>query len=291
METSEGDAMAGGDDGVECPVIPVERADDLHGMEEADRAGLILFMAGNQFMALPDLVEAFLRENSGADPVAYETLPPGLELAQILAGGARFGERLLTGRPDVYTAVSWEAMQTLVQRDLIREDDLFVYLRNRLGIMVAAGNPKGIRGVRDLGREDVRVSQPDPAGEHIAPFIEQMYRLAGGEDLVRAVLRDKADAGTTLWTTVHHRQTPQRILEGEADAGPVWWTEIQRAGSLGLALEGIDPGPGLDRREAIAYYATGLRDCPNPEHASRFLEFLRSDAARDVFQRHGFLPV
>jgi len=283
--------MAGGDESVTYPVIPVERADDLHRMEQADRAGLILFMAGNQFMALPDLVEAFLRENPGADPVAYETLPPGLELAQILAGGARFGERLLTGRPDVYTAVSWDAMQTLVQWHLVHEDDPFVYLRNRLGIMVAAGNPKGVRGVEDLGREDVRLSQPDPAGEHIALFIEDMYRLAGGEDLVRAVLRDKAEAGTTLWTTVHHRQTPQRILEGRVDAGPVWWAEIQRAESLGLALEGVDPGPGLDRREAIAYYATGLKNSPNPENASRFLQFLSSDAAREVFQRHGFLPV
>ena len=282
--------MTGGEDSVAYPVIPLERADDLHRMEQADRAGLILFMAGNQFMALPDLVEAFLRENPGAEPVAYETLPPGLELTQILAGGARFGERLLTGRPDVYTAVSEEAMQTLIRKDLARDGDPFVYLRNRLGIMVASGNPKGIRGVEDLGREDVRISQPDPAGEHIALFIEQMYRLAGGEELVRAVLRDKAEAGKTLWTTVHHRQTPQRILEGRADAGPVWWTEIQRAESLGLGLEGVDPGPGLDRREAIAYYATGLGKSPNPENASRFLKFLRSDAAREVFQRHGFLP-
>ncbi len=282
--------MAGGYDNGEYPVIPLERGDDLQGMEAADRAGLILFMAGNQFMALPDLVEAFLFENPGADPVAYETLPPGLELAQILAGGARFGERLLTGLPDVYTAVSEEAMQTLIRKGLARDGDPFVYLRNRLGIMVAEGNPKAVRGVRDLGREDVRVSQPDPAGEHIALFIEDMYRLAGGEDLVRAVLRDKVDAGTTLWTTVHHRQTPRRILEGGADAGPVWWTEIQRAGSLGLGLEGIDPGPGLDRREVIAYYATGLIGGPNPENASRFLQFLRSDAAREVFSRHGFLP-
>jgi len=276
--------------GEDYPVIPSDRADDLHRMEEADRAGLILFMAGNQFMALPDLVGAFLSDNPGADPVAYETLPPGLELRQILAGGARFGERLLTGLPDVYTAVSQEAMRTLVRRGLVREGVPFLYLRNRLGIMVAAGNPKGIRRVEDLAREEVRVSQPDPEGEHIALYIEQMYRLAGGEELVRAVLRDKAAQGTTQWTTVHHRQTPQRILEGSADAGPVWWTEILRAQGLGLALEGIDPGPGLDQREAIAYYAAGLQGGPNPENAARFLEFLDSAPARDIFQRHGFLP-
>jgi ABC-type molybdate transport system substrate-binding protein len=282
--------MTGTDRNEDYPVIPQERGDDLRRMEQADRVGLILFMAGNQFMALPDLVDAFLRENPGAEPVAYETLPPGLELAQILAGGAWFGERLLTGRPDVYTAVSEEAMRTLIRKGLAFEGEPFVYLRNRLGIMVAAGNPKTVRGVRDLGREDVRVSQPDSAGEHIALFIEEMYRLAGGDELVRAVIRDKAARGTTLWTTVHHRQTPQRILEGSADAGPVWWTEILRAQGLGLALEGIDPGPGLDRREAIAYYAAGLRGSPNPENASRFLEFLRSPAAGDVFERHGFLP-
>jgi len=31
------------------PTIPSDRADDLHHLEDADRADLLLFMAGSQF--------------------------------------------------------------------------------------------------------------------------------------------------------------------------------------------------------------------------------------------------
>lgn len=34
------------------PVIPPDRADDLHNLKIADSSDLVLFMAGNQFMAI-----------------------------------------------------------------------------------------------------------------------------------------------------------------------------------------------------------------------------------------------
>ena len=37
------------------PVIPAERADDLHNLELAGRADLVLFMAGNQFMVMEEI--------------------------------------------------------------------------------------------------------------------------------------------------------------------------------------------------------------------------------------------
>ena len=41
------------------PVIPSDRIDDLHHLEYAEDADLILFMAGNQFMAMEEIVRAF----------------------------------------------------------------------------------------------------------------------------------------------------------------------------------------------------------------------------------------
>jgi hypothetical protein len=43
----------------EWPLIPPERGDDLHNLEAAEIADLVLFMAGNQFMAMADIVAAF----------------------------------------------------------------------------------------------------------------------------------------------------------------------------------------------------------------------------------------
>ena len=72
----------------EFPRIPEDCSDDLHGLEYADSADLVLFMAGNQFMVMDVLLAAFRNQFPEVQKIFYETLPPGLELKQILAGGA-----------------------------------------------------------------------------------------------------------------------------------------------------------------------------------------------------------
>ena len=45
------------------PTIPSDRIDDLHHLEYAEEADLILFMAGNQFMAMEEIIRAFQEQN------------------------------------------------------------------------------------------------------------------------------------------------------------------------------------------------------------------------------------
>ncbi len=305
------------------PHIPPERGDDLHvidadgdvlhNLELAGDADLTLFMAGNQFMVMQELLAAFREEQPQVERIFYETLPPGLELRQILAGGAVFGERVIDVVPDVYTSVSEETMERLAEAGLIGGGEdrsegptagvggARIYLHNRIVLMVPAGNPAGIESVADLGRDDVRISQPNPENEDIAHHIIDMYRQAGGEQLVRRVMEEKRAAGTTLMTQVHHRETPERLAAGVADVGPVWATEVEharRAGGgaaeqaerAGGAVEMVDPGPELDQRGNINYYICGLRDSPRPENGRRFLDFILSARAQAIYESFGFVP-
>ena len=125
----------------DLPVIPRDRSDDLHHLEYADDADLILFMAGNQFMTMAEIVSVFQNEHPEVKKIFYETLPPGLELRQILAGGAMFGDRRL----DVYTSVSEKGMHRLEESGHIRPGGYQLYLHNRLTLIVQKGNPAGIR--------------------------------------------------------------------------------------------------------------------------------------------------
>jgi ABC-type molybdate transport system substrate-binding protein len=272
------------------PAIPPERGDDLHNLDAAESADLVLFMAGNQFMAMADLIVAFRRAHPEVGPIFYETLPPGLELKQILAGGAFFGNRPLKVQPDIYSAVSEKAMQQLADADRIAPGDYRLYLHNRLSMMVPQGNPAGIASVADLARPEVRISQPDPANEDIAHHILDMYRDAGGGRLVHRIMEEKRIAGTTVMTVVHHRETPQRIVDATADVGPVWATEIHHARSLGRPIDEVQPGAALDQRDRINYTICRLKSAPHPENAQKFLEFILSSAAQAVYSRYGFTP-
>ena len=273
----------------EYPVIPKDRGADLHNLEYADSADLVLFMAGNQFMLMPELVNAFQMAHPEVETIVYETLPPGLELNQILAGGAKFRGKTYQIQPDIYSSVSKKAMQTLAAKNFVNPNAYFVYLHNKLALMVKKGNPKDIQSVLDLGREDIIVSQPNAEYEHIADHIAVMYDQAGGQELLETILSRKKAAGTTLMTTVHHRQTPRRLIGGNADVGPVWHTEIVEAKRTGLAVEGVEIDRALDQREAINYYIAPLKNCRHPENAKKILEFIKTERARKIFTDYGFV--
>lgn len=273
----------------EYPVIPAERSDDLHNLELTGQADLVLFMAGNQYMAMEEIVAAFQQEHPAVRNIFYETLPPGLELRQIVAGGAIYRDRLISVPADVYSSVNRRAMETLAEHHLIEEDGYFPYLHNRLTLMVPFGNPAGITGVEDLGREEIRISQPDPQHEDIGYHIIDMYRQAGGDALVRRIMKEKKAAGTTLFTRVHHRETPDKIKEGAVDVGPVWATETVHARQTGLAFEVVEPGRILDQRDRVNYFICGLKNGRNPENGRKFLEFILSPAARKIYQKYGFV--
>lgn len=271
------------------PVIPDDREDDLHNLDAAQSADLVLFMAGNQFMVMPRLIAAFQDKHPEVKTIVYETLPPGLELKQIVVGGALFRGKVIDVQPDIYASVSPEAMGLLERKGLIDDGAYRLYLHNRIVLMVPQGNPAGISAVADLGADHIRVSQPNPDYEDIAHPIMAMYRQVGGDALIRRIMAKKEKAGTTLLTTVHHRETPERLLRGEADVGPVWATEFFHARREGLALEAIEPGKAVDQREAVNYYVCRLRKAPHPESGAKFLQFLLSSSARKIYQEYGFV--
>lgn len=272
---------------LELPEIPINYREDLHNLEYLNEADLILFMAGNQFMVMEELLLAFQKRYPEVKKIFYETLPPGLELKQILAGGARFGNIEIRVTPDIYTAVSDEAMQELLKRGLIKE--YFVYLHNRIVLMVRKGNPAGIKDVKDLARDGVRISQPGPL-EDITRYIIEMYRKAGGEELVHRIMEEKRAEGTTIFTLVHHRETPLRIVKGTVDVGPVWATEVIYAKNQGLPVDMIEVGEELDQRDKVNYYITILNKAPHPENAKKFLEFIKSSEAQEIYTKYGFVP-
>ncbi len=272
---------------VKLPEIPVKYKEDLHNLEYLNEADLILFMAGNQFMVMEELLEAFQKAYPEIKKIFYETLPPGLELKQILAGGARFGDMEIRVIPDVYAAVSESAMQELVKKGFVK--DYFIYLHNRIVLMVPKGNPAGIKKVTDLARDEVRISQPGPL-EDISRYIIEMYRKAGGEELVHRIMEEKRADGTTIFTLVHHRETPLRIVKGTVDVGPVWVTEVIHAQNQGLPVEMVDPGENLDQRDKVNYYIADLTKAPHPENAKKFLDFIRSTEAQKIYAKYGFVP-
>lgn len=271
--------------GLQFSVPPFDAIADLHG--DIVDPQLVVFFAGNQFMVVHDLMDAFRQAHPAYQRIFVETLPPGILAKQIESGSLVMGNLRITHRPDVYTAGKGAITERQKEHGWFAE--MHDYARNPLAILVARGNPKHIAGLADLGRGDVRVSMPNPAWEGIAKQIEASYRKAGGEALDHAIMQAKVADGTTFLTRIHHRQSPLRVLQGESDAAPVWSTEAYFQQQI--LHRPVETVAIPEAQNAVATYtAARMKNAPHAQAAKDFMAFMQSPAAAAVYRKYGFLP-
>ena len=266
-------------------VDDIDNPVDLHGNPMDAR--LVLFIGGNEFMVLPDLIAAFERRHPDLrGRIFYETLPPGILRRQLASGGRiTLGNLTLQVQADVYQAGA-------AVLDEMREhgeiEGTTPYASNRLEIMVLAGNPLHIASLRDLGAAGIRLSMPNPAWEGVAQQIATVLRRSGGDDLLRMVMETKVKSGTTRLTEIHHRQTPIRILAGQADAGVTWISEVRFQQRIGNRIAGIAIPPA---ENATAISAAGIvRSSAHRDAARAWVSFLGSSEAQSIYRSYGFGP-
>ncbi len=201
-------------------VFTVPSADamaDFHG--SLDDPQLVLYASGNYFFAMAGLVQAFGEKYPQyRGRVFFETLPPGLLLKQLLAGGTiTSGNMSFTVRPDVMMAEKG-ASEAWVKDGRLAAP-VVSFATNDLTIMVPKDNPGHVTGLADLGRPDLAVAMPNPAWEGVAAQFRASLVKAGGEDLAKAVYETKVASGQTVLTRIHHRQTPLLLMQGLGQAG------------------------------------------------------------------------
>lgn len=257
----------------------IDNVPDLYG--DINDPQLVVFFAGNQFMVIDDLMNSFKEAYPQYQRVFAETLPPGKLADQIKGGSLTIGNMRVTVKPDVYTAGKNRIVEMADYFDRTE-----IYTHNKLAIMVAKGNPLGIRGLKDLGMKDLKVSMPNPLWEGIGNRIEESYIKAGGEALRKTIMEDKVKDGSTFLTHIHHRQTPMRLLYHQSEAAPVWYSEVHYQKMLGHPVDLVEVSE--EENTHSTYMAAKLKDAPHAQAAQDFMDFLISPTAKAIYQKYGF---
>lgn len=275
--------------GLAFTVPPADSMADFHG--SLDKPALILYASGNYYFAMPAILKAF----GAAYPtwrgrVFYETLPPGLLLKQMAAGGTiTSGSLTFTVKPDVMMA------EQRVSQGWVKDgrlaDPVVSFATNDLTIMVKSGNPDHITGLGDLAHPDLAVVMPNPTFEGVARQIRASLVKAGGEPVAEAVYTTKVAAGTTRLTRIHHRQTPLFLMQGLGQAGVTWTSEAIFQERRADPIEHVTIPPELNAR---AIYSAAMvtdaahPDAAHPDAARAWLQFIRTDVAFAALAPFGF---
>jgi len=192
--------------------------------------------------------------------------------------------------PDLFASVNLAHLGKMQAKGRMNEH--IIYTHNKLALMVAKGNPKRVSGPKDLARADLVQSHPNPLTEGIFKFYgSQMLKDLGLYKKVTAGASCKscwAVKGRTWFTSRHHRETPYRIEKGQADVGIVWATEVVEGVRKGRDVEGVSIPAPYNMAHKVAYAIGVLVDGRNQLNANRYMNYLATSAAQNIYASYGF---
>ncbi len=225
--------------------------------QDALSGDLVVFAAASLTETFTELGDSLMAEH------------PGLTVTFGFGGSSGLAEQIKAGAPaDVFAAASPATMATVVDADGAAGEPT-VFVRNVLQLVVPAGNPAGVTGLKDLTDPDLVVALCAPEVPCGAAS-EKVFAAAG-----------LTPAPDTLEQDVKAALT--KVELGEVDAALVYRTDVLAAGD---AVEGIDFPEAADA--VNDYPVVVLAGSPNPDAAQAFVELVLSDDGRAVLTGAGF---
>jgi len=199
----------------------------------------------------------------------FESDHPGVTVTFSFGASSTLAQQALDGAPADLLATADEAsLQKVVEGAVARDPEVFA--RNRLTILVAKGNPKGIATLADLARPGVLLvlCAPEvPCGKLGAQVLQKAAVAARPRSLEENV-----------------KGVVSKVTLGEADAGLVYATDAR------AASDRSDEVAIPDAQSAVAVYPMGLlKQAGNPAAARAFRDFVDSPAGQAALAAFGFL--
>jgi len=226
------------------------------GGSAASPGELRVFAAASLTAAFGKLGERFTAANGGTK-VTFN-----------FAGSQALATQIRQGAPaDVFASADTTNMDKV--KDLVGTPQSFA--SNLLQIVVEKGNPKGVKGLDDLARSDLKVvlaAEEVPAGKYAKQVLDQAgvrVQPVSQEDNVKAVVT--------------------KVALGEADAGIVYVTDVTAGGDK---LEGVDIP--TEQNVVATYPMATVKASRNQDQAQAFVDLVRSAEGQGVLESFGFLP-
>jgi len=205
---------------------------------------------------------------------AYRAANPNVTITFTYASSGVLQNQIMEGAPiDVFMSAAVLQMRNLEERGLIYGQSRNL-VTNRIALIVPVDSPAEIRGFADATDQSIgMIGLGDPNSMPIGAFARDVFVSLGIADEVyrRAVLASEV------------RQLLTWVEMGEVDAGVVFMTDAITTDRVRVVeiADGALHTPSINPVGIVA-------SSHNTEAASRFVDFLFSDEARAIFERHGF---
>jgi molybdate transport system substrate-binding protein len=211
---------------------------------------------------------ASLTESFTAIGAAFTAKHPGEHASFSFGASSALATQVEQGAPaDVIATADEVTMKKLVDAGLV--DAPHTFAKNRLAIAVERKNPKGVHGLADLAKPELKVvlaAEQVPVGRYARQVL-----AAAKVTLTPVSLEPDVKAVLT------------KVALGEADAGIVYATDVKASKGK---VDGVEIP---EAQNAVAVYPIAVsKHAANPAAAKAFVEFVLSAEGRAILERFGF---
>jgi molybdate transport system substrate-binding protein len=206
-------------------------------------------------------------------PVFEQAHPAAKVTFQFAASGA-LQQQIEQGAPvDLFVSAAQKQVDALLQKDLLVKDSVQNLCSNALVLIIPKDKtmPQSIQDLRNAAYRRIAIGEKAtvPAGQYAEQWIEKSGLSALKERLVPAS---------------NVRQVLSFVETGNADAGFVYKTDALTSRAVVVALQAA-----AKDHDAITYPLALVKKSSQRDAAQAFAKFLKSDTARRILEKRGFM--
>lgn len=234
---------------------------------EQSESDLTVFAAASMTESLNELKDIFEKDNADIK-LSYNFDSSGTLKTQIEEGADC----------DVFISAAKKQMNELEGLDkgkesLIDSDSRFDLLENEVTLAVKEDSDKDISAFDDLNTDKVSSIALGNSDVPVGQYSEELLTNLGiWEDIQDKVIFGSNVKEVTTW-----------VSEDVVDCGIIYSTDANTAG-----LKIVDRVDSSKFENRIIYPAALTKNSKNKEAGEKFLEFLQTDKAQEVFEKYGF---
>lgn len=204
----------------------------------------------------------------------FEKANPGIKVEATYDSSGKLQTQIEEGLDaDVFMSAAVKQMNALKDEEMVDADSIVDLLENKIVLIVPEGIEAKVTGFEDITNADtIAVGDPEsvPAGQ----YAKEALTSLGTWDQVEA----KSTKGTNVTEVLNW------VAEGSADAGIVYATDAATTENVKVIAEA--PEGSLS---AKVIYPVGIVSASTKkEAAQKFVDFLQSEEAIQVFESYGF---
>jgi len=215
----------------------------------------------------------------------YETAHTDTKIVLNFDGSQALRTQIEQGaHADLFLSANTKHMTTLQGEDMIVNDSVRIFAKNKLALLVPKDNRANITSLSDLATPGIRLvmgTKEVPFGDYTRQMLGKMANdSAYGSAYQDAVMKNVISEEPAVTGLV------ARLRLGEADAGIAYASDVSEGDR-----ELITTLPVPDQYNVIASYPLGIvQESKVKDQAAAFAQFISSPGGDAILSRYGFTP-